>query len=240
LSQIIAAETFEIGLLISEAHDCSYIAAETARMLFVDPDTVIDVPLYSQLSRMGFRRNGNFLYTPRCVGCALCLASRVDVQRFKRNRSQRRCWTKNADVVIDQLASIDMAEHYEVYSAYIAQRHSDGDMYPPSMKQFEDYLGRPWECTSYLEMRLADQLIGCAVIDSIDHGLSATYTYFHPDFADRGLGTLAVLFQIELIRKLGLDYLYLGYWIELCEKMSYKRNFQPLEVFRDNCWRELK
>ena len=155
-------------------------------MLFVDPDTVIDVPLYSQLSRMGFRRNGNFLYTPRCGGCALCLASRVDVQRFKRNRSQRRCWTKNADVVIDQLASIDMAEHYEVYSAYIAQRHSDGDMYPPSMKQFEDYLGRPWECTSYLEMRLADQLIGCAVIDSIDHGLSATYTYFHPDFADRG------------------------------------------------------
>ncbi len=240
MTQIIATETFDVGLLLSEAHTCSYIAGQQARMIFVDPHTNVDLALYSQLSRLGFRRSGNFLYAPNCEACESCVPSRVAAQRFKRNRSQQRCWIKNDDIVIEQTSNIDMAEHYLVYANYIRQRHADGDMYPPSMKQFHDYLGIPWVCTSYLEMRLADKLIGCAVIDGIDHGISATYTYFHPDFAHRSLGTLAILFQLDLIRQLGLDYLYLGYWIEACQKMSYKRNYRPLEVFQGNCWRELK
>ena len=43
-----------------------------------------------------------------------------------------------------------------------------------------------------------------------DNGLSAIYTYFDPDFSDRGLGVLAILVQIDLAQRLGLEHLYFG------------------------------
>ena len=43
-------------------------------------------------------------------------------------------------------------------------------------------------------------------------------------------GTLAVLLQIQLAQQMGLDHLYLGYWIADCQKMSYKTKYQPLEA----------
>jgi arginine-tRNA-protein transferase len=52
----------------------------------------------------------------------------------------------------------------------------------------------------------------------------------------RSLGTLAVLFQISLAQQLGMKSLYLGYWIEDCQKMSYKTNYQPLELLQENTW----
>jgi len=42
--------------------------------------------------------------------------------------------------------------------------------------------------------------------------------------------------QVELARALQLKWLYLGYWIEGCRKMSYKREYAPLEVLRDGQW----
>jgi arginyl-tRNA--protein-N-Asp/Glu arginylyltransferase len=31
----------------------------------------------------------------------------------------------------------------------------------------------------------------------------------------------------------------LGYWIEECPKMSYKNQFNPLEIYRDGRWQAL-
>ena len=36
-----------------------------------------------------------------------------------------------------------------------------------------------------------------------------------------------------------LDWLYLGYWIDGCRKMSYKTNFKPLFVLTNQEWRLL-
>ena len=40
-----------------------------------------------------------------------------------------------------------------------------------------------------------------------------------------------MLAQIEATRRLGLPYLYLGYWIEACRKMAYKDRFRPIEAW---------
>ena len=110
-------------------------------------------------------------------------------------------------------------------------------MFPPTRDQFEQFLGNAWDCTCFLEFRENGELIGCAVVDVLPDALSAIYTYFHPDYSTRSLGTLAVLFQIELAQKLNMTYLYLGYWVAGCQKMEYKTNYKPLELLQENTWR---
>jgi len=48
-----------------------------------------------------------------------------------------------------------------------------------------------------------------------------------------------VLWQIESCRRLGLPYLYLGYWIRESPKMAYKSKFEPIEGFIGGSWRRL-
>ena len=109
-------------------------------------------------------------------------------------------------------------------------------MYPPTKLQFEQFLGEAWECTQYLEFYLDDELIGCAVVDVLPDSLSAIYTYFDPAHDRRGLGNLAVLLQIQMAAKMDKHYLYLGYWIEDCQKMNYKKQYQPIELLQENSW----
>ena len=40
-------------------------------------------------------------------------------------------------------------------------------------------------------------------------------------------------------KQLGLDYLYLGYWIRDSRKMAYKVRFRPIEGYINGQWREL-
>jgi len=134
------------------------------------------------------------------------------------------------------VSSIKTDEHYALYERYICLRHSDGDMFPPSREQYDDFLSSEWGVTRYLEFRLSGRLIAVAVSDRLDQGLSAIYTFFDPDEEARSLGVLAVMRQIDLARSLGLPYVYLGYWIKECEKMRYKNQYRPLQAYINNTW----
>ena len=68
-------------------------------------------------------------------------------------------------------------------------------------------------------------------------GLAAIYTFYDPELDKRSLGTFAVLLQISQAKKLGLPFVYLGYWIDGCRKMSYKTRFKPLEMLSNGRWR---
>jgi len=75
-----------------------------------------------------------------------------------------------------------------------------------------------------------------SVIDRLTDGLSSVYTFYDPDDRLAGYGTYGVLWQIEVCRRLGLPYLYLGYWIKESRKMAYKIRFRPLEAFGAEGW----
>src|SRR5436190_1644866 len=74
----------------------------------------------------------------------------------------------------------------------------------------------------------------------VDDGLSAVYTFYEPSEAARGLGTFAILWEVQQARSLGLGWVYLGYWIAESRKMAYKTNFRPLEAYRNGQWTELE
>jgi leucyl-tRNA---protein transferase len=91
-------------------------------------------------------------------------------------------------------------------------------------------------------IELRDQsgtLLGACLLDLLDDGLSAVYSFFEPDEHRRSLGTYLVLKLVEAAWRHKLPYAYLGYWIAESRKMAYKTRFQPLEALGPEGWRRL-
>jgi arginine-tRNA-protein transferase len=122
----------------------------------------------------------------------------------------------------------DKPEYYQLYERYIRERHHDGSMYPPSRTQYKGFLHCDWMPPLYLEMRKDNRLIRslpriCCPIPS------APCTPFSTRPCGSFLGTFAILSQLELARRTGRSWLYLGYLVEECRKMNYKRQYLPHE-----------
>ena len=81
------------------------------------------------------------------------------------------------------------------------------------------------------------KFFGASLTDRLGDGLSGVYKFFEPSESQRSAGTYIVLWHIERARQLGLDYVYLGYWIAGCDKMSYKTRFRPIEALGAGGWR---
>ena len=220
-------------------HSCSYLEEQEATTLFIDPRQKMDKNLYSNLSVLGFRRSGNHVYRPHCTHCEACIPARIPVAGFKPKRSQRRTLARNDDLRVERSEDIRDDQAFELYQRYIQLRHSDGDMYPPDREQYESFLNNAWNCTRYYRFYWRDTLLGVAVVDELVDGLSAIYTFFEPEEQKRSLGNYAVLWQIEKAREMGLHYLYLGYWIRDCQKMAYKSEYRPLELYVNSRWTSL-
>jgi leucyl-tRNA---protein transferase len=236
MSRDISPDLRYLRLYFTRPHRCSYLPEREAVTSFVDPTLNVSQKLYSHLSRLGFRRSGKFYYAPSCGNCQACVACRIVVDDFRMSRSFRRCLKKSEDLSRTLVSQVSFEEHYPLFNRYIQARHFDGDMYPASREQYEDFLGDGEDITHYLEFRRNGKLVGCSVADVLDDGLSAIYTYFDPEEKSRSPGTLAILTMVELAREMGLAYVYLGYWIDGCRKMSYKDKFQPLEFYSGHRW----
>ena len=59
---------------------------------------------------------------------------------------------------------------------------------------------------------------------------------FVADMGRRSLGRFAILWQIGEAERLGLEAVYLGYWIKNCRKMNYKTQYRPIELFVNQRW----
>tara|TARA_B110000858_G_C17810161_1_gene480754 strand:+ start:21818 stop:22537 length:720 start_codon:yes stop_codon:yes gene_type:complete len=225
-----------IRLFRTAPHPCSYREDETAATVFVDPELSINQHLNSRLSELGYRRSGAHLYKPDCEHCRACISCRLPVAQFKRGKRFQRIWNQNMDVRVEECSKLSNEEAYALYQDYIEKRHSDGDMYPATPEQFDAFIRSNAEGSKYYCFYIKEKLIAVAVSDVLDTGLSAVYTFFDPALRKRSLGNFAILWQIERARDLGLDYLYLGYWIKDCAKMEYKSTFRPLEMLIQGKW----
>jgi arginyl-tRNA--protein-N-Asp/Glu arginylyltransferase len=220
-------------------HNCSYLDNLQATTLFADPEATMNNTIYNQLSGYGFRRSGNYIYKPQCLNCQACISVRIPVHEFSMNRQQQRVWKKNQDITVRRVAPTYYQNHYDLYVRYIKQRHADGDMYPPSVAQYLSFLFSDWSDTHLYEFLLDDKLVAVAVCDVLKNGLSAVYTFYDTAYEQRSLGTYAILWEIDCTQKIGMDFLYLGYWVKDSPKMAYKRNFKPLEALIEQLWRPL-
>ncbi len=228
----------KLGFYATPPHDCNYLPDREAITLFADPRFRKNNRLYAALANNGFRRSGEHLYIPYCRNCSACIPVRVPVNEFQPNRRHLRCRRRNQDLIITERPAEFEAEHFDLYQRYLRHRHPGGGMDNPTPESYIEFLSASWSETIFFEMRdSARNLVAVTVADAMPDALSAVYTFFDPEQATRSPGTFAILYQTEAARRRNHTWLYLGYWIQECKKMSYKNEFSPLEYFQAGEWR---
>lgn len=228
---------FKVG--ITKTFPCSYLPDEEERLLIAVDERLQNKHSYSILMTEGFRRSGEQSYRPYCPNCSACQSIRVLVDDFSPSKSQKRSLKRNAHFTIKRSEQIQ-DYYYPLYESYINTFHQDGSMYPANVEQFESFLSSKLTTQLFIEtwceVNGKPQLICVAVTDVLINGLSAVYTFYHPDFKSHGLGRFSILTQIELCRQFNFPYLYLGYQIDDCQKMNYKNSYFPHERFISREW----
>ena len=220
---------------------CPYLDGRGERRVVTELIGRNAADLHDKLSDGGFRRSHSIAYAPACPSCNACIAVRVLARQFEPSRSQKRVITRNRDLMVEEVAPMATQEQYALFTAYQKRRHGDGDM---SRMDFFDYQALVEDTpvdTTLVEFREpGGRLVGACLTDRMETGMSAVYSYYDDSCGSRSIGTYMILWLIERTHRLGLEHVYLGFWISGCSKMSYKANFRPIEIRTPEGWRLLE
>lgn len=228
-----------VRVLQTIEHPCGYYTDRAARNLVIDPSSDGLADIYDAVAMAGFRRAGDMIFRPHCRHCQDCRASRIPVDSFRPNRSQRRCRKRNQDIRIEIAEPAYTAERFDLYRAYLSARHPQGGMDNPTQSEFLDFLGSRWARTRFFEFRAKNRLLAVAIGDRLASGWSAVYTFFDPEQSSRGLGSFAIMTLIEQALAERLPYVYLGYWLPDHPKMHYKLAYRPIEIMHAGRWQRV-
>ncbi|HQN64515.1 MAG TPA: arginyltransferase [Methylophilus sp.] len=232
----------KLQFYVTTPYVCGYLPEQRAQSLIASPQHLITPQIYSNLIQQGFRRSGNFAYRPHCQHCQACISVRIILDEFKPNRSQKRAFKQHAELQANTLPLAFDATHYDLYQHYQTAKHT-----PPEPSQANDRLDemeqyRQFLCQSNVEslmVEFRDQVNALkmvSVVDVVQDGLSAVYTFYDTSNPKASLGTYSILWLIEKAKNMGLPYLYLGYWIAASQKMAYKQSFMPQQRLIGDKW----
>ena len=227
---------------ITAAAPCPYLPGRVERKVFTHLVGSEARILNTQLSQGGFRRSQNIAYRPACDGCSACVSVRVPVNTFELTRSFRRTLKDNADVESTVVKSQATSDHYSLFRSYIDSRHSDGGMADMTVLDFSAMVDDNFVDSRLVEYRVRtgengpEPLAAAVLVDILGDGMSMIYSFYDPEQARRGLGTFMILDNLARVKRLGLPYLYLGYWVKGSRKMDYKSRFLPQERLTPDGW----
>ena len=226
---------------------CPYLPGREERKVFTHLVGGRARDLNDVLSQGGFRRSQSIAYRPACETCRACISVRIVVDDFRPSRSFRKVLSRNSDLIGEALPPQPRSEHYSLFRTYLDVRHPEGGMATMSALDFAMMIEDTHVETSLVEYRRRGpdsgftgrgqgDIFALALTDRLSDGLSMVYSVYDPDLELRSLGTFMVLDHVERARKLGLPYVYLGYWVDGSPKMAYKARFLPQERLMPQGW----
>jgi len=224
---------------------CPYLGGKEERKVFTHLVGERAPELNNILTQGGFRRSQSIAYRPACEGCRSCVSVRVVAKDFRPTQSMRRITRRNADIASEMRIAVPTSEQYAIFRAYLDSRHRDGGMADMTVLDYAMMVEDSHIETRIIEyrrrnaeapQRAGGDLVAIALTDVLGDGLSMVYSFFEPDEAARSLGTFMVLDHIARAKRMGLSYVYLGYWVRGSRKMDYKSRFLPQERLMPDGW----
>lgn len=233
---------------ISRTVACSYLPNRNERLVFtVARSSTVGSVQYNELAKLGFRRSRNTLYRPHCPFCTACRSVRIRVNGFQPSRSQRRIRNRNRNLQRIVKHPVADREQFALFRKYLCARHENGQMCDFDYGSYTGMIEEsPVKSCLVLYVRedaegsRGSTLVAAALTDVLKDGLSMVYSFFDPDIIRNSLGTHVILDHVQLATELGLDYVYLGYWVPGSDKMDYKAKFSPLEFHDKGTWKRLR
>ncbi|MFK7903174.1 MAG: arginyltransferase [Nitratireductor sp.] len=230
---------------------CPYLEGKQERKVFTHLVGEQAPQINNMLTHGGFRRSQNIAYRPACDACKECVSTRVQVDHFNPSKSQKRVISKNKDLIGVEVAPEPTSEQYSLFRSYLDARHFDGGMVDMTSLDYAMMVEDTHVDTMLVEYRLRGPdsgitgkgegpLIALALTDVLNNGLSMVYSFFDPYEDARSLGSFMILDHLRRARKMGLPYVYLGYWVKSSQKMEYKTKFGPQEHLGINGWQVKK
>ncbi len=223
---------------------CPYLPGREERKVFTHLIGRRAATLNDTLTLSGFRRSQTIAYRPACENCRACVSVRIKTREFELPRSLRRVARRNLDIKGYACEPQATCEQYRLFRSYVGARHSDGGMADMSMMDYQMMVEDSHVETNIVEYRLqegegAGQLVASCLTDRLADGLSMVYSFYDPDHPGRSLGAFMIIEHIERCKTLGLEHLYLGYWVEGSRKMDYKSRFLPQERLGMDGWKRV-
>lgn len=218
---------------------CPYLPERTARLPLRLPLRVVTPEEFDRLLAAGERRSGRLVYRTQCPGCDACHSLRVPVERFVPTRSQERAWKKNEGQLTVEMGPPALTrEHLTLYNRHKIERGLARHDEPLSADAYRAWLVQTCTETVEVRYRLDGRLVAVSILDFGRTSASSVYHYFDPDEARRSIGVYSVLKEIEICRRSGIKWYYLGYYVEDCRHLSYKASYWPHERRVDGVWTE--
>lgn len=215
---------------------CSYIKGNQERRFYVSISVPDCTNIVSELTKRGFRRNYNHMYIPSCKDCNSCISSRINIKQFIFSKSNKRNLRINNDLSL--VVNKDYNEkRFNLFKYYCRVRHTNGGMKSMTENEFISFFHKSTNETKIFDLIDKDEkLYGSILLDILNDGYSAVYSFFNPDLNKRGLGKNLILKTIENMKHNQGNYLYIGYWVKESENMSYKSSFNNIEYFKEGNW----
>jgi arginine-tRNA-protein transferase len=222
---------------------CPYLPGRFERKVFTELKGPNADELNDALGRIGFRRSQTVAYRPSCAECSACISVRVVAGEFEPSATQRKNLKRNDDLIVSNCRPWSTPEQFELLQRYLAARHPGGGMVAMDEMDFADMVEHSPVKSIVVEYREPNpdgtpgRLVGACLTDQQGDGLSMIYSFYDPHHETRsGLGNFIILDHIRHAARIGLDYVYLGYWVEGSARMQYKVRYRPLEKLGPGGW----
>lgn len=224
-----------------QLEECPYRSGQVARLPLRMPIGIVSGEGFDRVLDEGERRSGRMIYRTQCPACDACEPLRVPVSDFRATPSQRRVWRRNEGEVRVEVGRPELTwDRLHLYNRHKQERGLATRDEPLGAQGYRNWLVDT--CTDTREVRYyaGTKLVAVSIVDFGRRSASSVYHYFDPDEGKRGLGVYSVMKELALCAEAGLEWYYLGFYVEDCRHLSYKAGYWPHERRVDGAWRRFE
>ncbi|MGE5339895.1 MAG: arginyltransferase [Candidatus Omnitrophota bacterium] len=181
------------------------------------------------LLSFGFRHFGEVFFRPICAHCQCCVSIRVPVRTFSPGPSVRRLFKRNAAFVTTLETLTPSPETFELYKRH-RKRFPRQSGFSESYESYKTSFFHPFGFNRMLTVRDNEKLVAVSHLDVTANAMSAVYCYYDDTYNRFSPGKFAIYKEIELAKEMGIQWLYLGYYIAKNRHTNYKINIKPNQI----------